>query len=131
MKLLLDTHIWLWALLEPERLSPTVRAALQAPSNELWLSPISVWEAMILAERGRIAVTSTPAGWVQQMVQAMPRREAALTHDIAVVSRQLSLTHQDPADRFLAATARVLGLTLVTADERLLQSTEYAVMANA
>ena len=43
MKLLLDTHIWLWALLEPERLSPAVRAALQAEGNELWLSPVSVW----------------------------------------------------------------------------------------
>ena len=64
------------------------------------------------------------------MVQAVPRREAALTHDIAVMSRQLQLPHQDPADRFLAATAAVLGLTLVTSDERLLQSTEYAVMAN-
>ena len=131
MKLLLDTHIWLWALLEPERLSPAVRAALQAEGNELWLSPVSVWEAMILIERGRVAVTAAPAEWVQQMVQAVPRREAALTHDIAVMSRQLSLPHQDTADRFLAATARVLGLTLVTADERLLQSREYAVMANA
>ena len=131
MKLLLDTHIWIWGLLEPDRLSPTVRAALQAPGNELWLSPVSVWEALLLAERGRIASTSSPADWVQRMVQAIPRREAALTHDIAVMSRQLSLPHQDPADRFLAATARVLGLTLVTADERLLHSTEYAVMANA
>lgn len=130
MKLLLDTHIWLWALLEPERLAPAVRAALEAPGNELWLSPVSVWEAMILAERGRVAVTTTPAEWVQQMVHAVPRREAALTHDIAVMSRQLALPHQDPADRFLAATARVLGLTLVTADERLSRSSEYAVMTN-
>lgn len=131
MKLLLDTHIWIWGLLEPDRLAPTVRAALQAPGNELWLSPVSVWEALLLAERGRIAITSSPAEWVQRMVQAIPRREAALTHDIAVMSRQVSLPHQDPADRFLAATARVLGLTLVTADDRLLHSTEYAVMANA
>jgi PIN domain nuclease of toxin-antitoxin system len=46
------------------------------------------------------------------------------------MSRQLTLTHQDPADRFLAATACVLGLTLVTADERLLGCTEYEVLAN-
>lgn len=130
MKLLLDTHIWLWALLEPERLAGGVRAALQAPENELWLSPISVWEAMILAERGHLSVTSGAQGWVRQMVDAIPRREAPLTHDIALMSRTLSLPHHDPADRFLAATARVLELTLVTADERLLASTEYAVMAN-
>lgn len=131
MKLLLDTHIWIWALLDPDRLSPTVRAALQSPDNELWLSPISVWEALLLAERGRVSVDASPVEWVEQMVRKLPRREAALTYDIAVASRQLRLSHQDPADRFLAATARVLGLTLVTSDQRLLDSTEFAVMSNA
>ena len=130
MKLLLDTHIWLWALLEPERLSATVTAALESPENELWLSPISVWEAMVLAERGRIAINAAPADWVQEMVRAIPRQEAPLTHDIAVASRQLSLSHQDPADRFLAATAQVMRLTLVTADDRLLHCTDYARLAN-
>ncbi len=130
MKLLLDTHVWLWGLLEPERLTPTVRAALQAPENELWLSPISAWEALVLVERGRLRITMPAAEWVEKMVQALPRREAPLTHEIAIVSRRLALSHQDPADRFIAATASVLGLTLVTADERLLQSKEYAVLAN-
>jgi PIN domain nuclease of toxin-antitoxin system len=130
MKLLLDTHIWLWALLEPDRLSATVRAALQAPGNELWLSPISVWEAMLLVERGRLKVSEPANVWVEQMLRVLPKREAPLTHEIAIVSRQLTLSHQDPADRFLAATACVMGLTLVTADERLLQSTEYEVLAN-
>ena len=130
MKLLLDTHIWLWALLDPQRLSPAVRAALVSRENELWLSPISVWEALLLAERGRVRVDTAPTEWVEQMVRALPRREAALTHDIAVASRRLTLSHDDPADRFLAATAQVLGLTLVTADARLIATTEYAVMAN-
>ena len=130
MKLLLDTHIWLWGLLDPERLTPAVRRALQSPENELWLSPISVWEALILVERGRLTVKRPVAEWVEAMVQALPRREAPLTHEIAVASRQLKLSHQDPADRFLAATAKVMGLTLVTADVRLLRSKEYAVLAN-
>ncbi len=130
MRLLLDTHIWLWALLEPERLAPAIRTALESADNELWLSPISVWEALVLAERGRLAPSRPAAEWIQQMVRAIPRREAPVTHDIAVASRSLALPHQDPADRFIAATAKVLGLTLVTADERLLQSTDYAVMAN-
>lgn len=130
MKLLLDTHIWFWALLEPDRLTPTVRAALQSSDNELWLSPISVWEAVLLAERGRVIVEGSALDWAERMVQALPRREAVLTHEIAIVSRQLTLTHQDPADRFIAATARVLGLTLVSADERLMQSMEFEVLAN-
>ena len=130
MKLLLDTHIWIWAALDSRRLSPSVVEELRSPDNELWLSPVSVWEAMLLAERGRITVQGTPAEWVERMVAALPRREAALTHDIAIASRSLALAHQDPADRFIAATARVLGLTLVTADERLLSSREYKVLAN-
>lgn len=130
MKLLLDTHIWIWALVEPARLSHEVRAALESAENELWLSPVSVWEALLLAERGRVSVIGSPIDWVEGMVRKLPRREAALTHDIAVASRQLSMSHHDPADRFLAATARVLGLTLVTADERLLGSTEFETMAN-
>jgi len=130
VKLLLDTHIWLWGLLEPDRLSGPVQAALADADNEIWLSPISVWEALTLVERGRLAVTMPAAEWVERMVQALPRREAPFTHEIAIASRQLTLVHQDPADRFLAATARVLGLTLVTADEQLLHSTEYAVLAN-
>ena len=130
MKLLLDTHIWLWALLDPDRLTVPVRAALQSGEHELWLSPISVWEATLLAERGRVRVASDAHTWVRQLLDAMPRREATITNEIAIMSRQLTLSHQDPADRFLAATARVMGLTLVTADERLLGSTEYDVMAN-
>lgn len=130
MKLLLDTHIWLWSLLEPERLVPQVRAALQSPGNELWLSPISIWEALILVERGRLAVNADAITWVEDMVRALPRREAAVTHEVAIESRRVNLPHQDPADRFLAATAAVYQLTLVTADERLLHSKGFAVMAN-
>ena len=48
MKLLLDTHIWLWSVLEPHRLSRRVAKALQDSSNELWLSPISIWELIVL-----------------------------------------------------------------------------------
>jgi PIN domain nuclease of toxin-antitoxin system len=103
-----------------------VTTELQSPDNELWLSPISVWEALILVERGRVTVAGDPRMWVRQMVEALPRREAPLTHEIAVISREIQLPHQDPADRFPAATAHALGLTLVTADERLLQSGDFA-----
>ena len=130
MKLLLDTHIWLWSLLEPERLGAEVRAALQADDTELWLSPISIWEALMLVERGRLAVDGDPAAWVEDMVRTLPRREAAVTHEVAIESRRVKLQHQDPADRFLAATAAVYQLTLVTGDERLLHAKGFAVMAN-
>jgi len=65
LRLLLDTHIWLWSLLEPEQLRPRLRRRVEDPATELWLSPISAWEAALLAERGRIEVTGQPVEWVR------------------------------------------------------------------
>jgi PIN domain nuclease of toxin-antitoxin system len=96
MKLLLDTHIWLWSLLAPEKLAPSVARELESPENELWLSPISVWELL----------------------------------EIAIRSRLVDLPHQDPADRFIAATAIIYGLTLVTADGQILSSKTLSLLPN-
>ncbi|MCH7717633.1 MAG: PIN domain-containing protein [Gemmatimonadetes bacterium] len=79
---------------------------------------------------GRIAVTDDAHSTVDAMLRAGPFREAALTHAVAAESRKIGLAHLDPADRFLAATAKVYDLTLVTADERLLESSEFAVFPN-
>lgn len=129
MRLLLDTHIWLWSLLEPERLAPRVAAALEDGSNELWLSPISVWEALLLAERGRLEPAGDPEAWVRGALSALAVRDAPLTREVAIVSRGLDLAHEDPADRLIAASAVVHDLTLVTADNRLLGSSSYQVLA--
>ncbi len=130
MRLLLDTHIWVWSLLNPAKLSRRVRAELETPDNELWLSPISSWEFLILIEKGRVVVDKDPVPWVAEVSRAITLREAALTHEVAIESRLSDLPHQDPADRFLAATARVYDLTLVTADDRLLESRRIATLAN-
>ena len=128
LRLLLDTHIWLWGLLEPQRLRPPVSAALDDPKNELWLSPVAVWETLLLAERGRLELDAPPADWVERQLSRVPFRDAPLTREVAVVSRSLDLTHQDPADRFIAATAVVYDLVLVTADDRLRASDRYQVL---
>ena len=130
MRLLLDTHIWVWSLLDPSRLSRRVRAELESPDNELWLSPISAWELLVLIEKGRVEVDKESVQWVAEVSRAAALREAALTHEVAGESRVIDLPHQDPADRFLAATARVYDLTLVTADERLLSSRRISTLAN-
>ncbi len=130
MKLLLDTHIWLWSLLTPERLGRETARALEADDTQLWLSPISVWEALMLMERGRVEVDVAPADWVAEALVAVPMTEAPLTHAVALESRRLRLRHTDPADRFLAATALVYGLTLVTADRRLTRVRDVAVLPN-
>lgn len=128
MKLLLDTHIWLWSLQEPKLLGQRVQQELRDPANELWLSPISTWEALTLHAAGRIRLRGDLAKWVAHATA--PFREAALTHEIALAARQLPLPHPDPADRFLAATAQVLDLTLVTADAGLLGLGEIATLGN-
>lgn len=128
MRLLLDTHIWLWSLQDRKRLGKRVQHELSSPENELWLSPISTWEALILHEKGRVDLHRDLDEWVT--LATAPFREAPLTHEIALAARQLPLPHQDPADRFLAATAQVLDLTLVTADAGLLGLGEIATLGN-
>jgi PIN domain nuclease of toxin-antitoxin system len=128
MKLLLDTHIWIWSLAEPKQLSQRVRQVLKDENNELWLSPVSTWEALLLHLKGRIQLHRNARDWVTQATVHM--REAPLTHEIVVAAQELPLPCQDPADRFLAATAAVLGLTLVTADHRLLGLGAIATLAN-
>jgi PIN domain nuclease of toxin-antitoxin system len=128
LKLLLDTHIWLWSLQDPKRLGRRVLHELTNPANELWLSPISTWEALTLHAKGRIRLHGDLGEWVTSATA--PLREAPLTHEIALAARELKLLHQDPADRFLAATAQVLGLTLVTADNHLLGLGEISTLAN-
>ena len=128
MKLLLDTHIWIWSLAEPKRLSRHVQNELKDRDNELWLSPVSTWEVLLLHSKGRIRLHGNFREWVTMATAYM--REAPLTHEIVTAALDLPLSHQDPADRFLAATAAVLGLTLVTADQRLLGLGTIATLAN-
>ncbi len=130
MRLLLDTHIWLWALLEPERLAPAVAEALEDEGNELWLSPISAWELIVLVEKGRVVLDREPVRWISDVSSAVPLRDAVLTRDVAIESRRLHLPHADPADRFIAATASLFDLTLVTADDRLLALDGVRTLAN-
>jgi PIN domain nuclease of toxin-antitoxin system len=128
MRLLLDTHIWLWSLAAPKRLSRRVEQELRDPTNELWLSPVSTWEALLLYAKGRIRLHGNLRDWVMNATAHL--REAPLTHEIVIAAQELPLSHQDPADRFLAATAGLLRLTLVTADDRLLGLGKILTLAN-
>ena len=130
MKLLLDTHIWLWSLLEPKKLSRRVLKELENTSNELWLSPISTWEVLMLCEKRRVVVNEDTGQWMAKALSAVGLREAPLTHDVAVESRSIQLPHRDPADKFLVATAKVFDLTLVTADRNLIAAKGISVLAN-
>jgi PIN domain nuclease of toxin-antitoxin system len=128
VRLLLDTHIWLWSLAEPKQLSRRVQDELKDPNNELWLSPVSTWEALLLQAKGRIHLEGSVGEWISKATSHF--REAPLTHEIVVAAQELPLQNPDPADRFLAATAEILNLTLVTADHRLLGLGKISTLAN-
>ena len=130
MKLLLDTHIWLWSVLEPERLSRRVAKEIQDTRNELWLSPISIWELIALWQKGRMVPGEDMEAWVPSALRTLPLQEAPVTYEVARETGRLQLPHRDPADRFLLATAKVFELTLVTADESLLKVRSISVLAN-
>jgi PIN domain nuclease of toxin-antitoxin system len=127
LNLLLDTHIWIWSQLDPARIGKRVAKELSSDANELWLSPVSVWEVLTLMNKGRVQVDD-PSTWVERAADQM--KEAPLTREIVRMSFALSLANADPADRFLAATAKVLKLTLITADRKLLGLGEISTLAN-
>ena len=102
--------------------SAAARSASALKRNELYLSPISIWELLILVEKGRVVLETDVDTWLDRAQRAAPLTELPVTNAIARESRAVELPHQDPADRFLAATARVMELQLVTADRRLIAS---------
>jgi PIN domain nuclease of toxin-antitoxin system len=130
MNLLLDTHIWLWNSLEPWKITSEVNLALADPDNELYLSPISIWELLVLVEKRRVVLDEEMDRWIAKSKENLMLREAAISWAVADELRYTILGYRDPADRLLAATAKVLQLTLVTADERLLRVPGLSVLPN-
>lgn len=131
MKLLLDTHIWLWSLLQPDRLGRRTAAALKNSAVEKLISPVSIWEFQVLAEKGRLDLLGAePRAWISQALRDFPVKEATLTNEVVLAIPEIRLAHRNPADAFLAATAKVFDLTLVTADSRLFFLKGISVLRN-
>jgi len=130
MKYLLDTHVWLWISIQPDRLSNRLRKVLSDPQSELWMSPISVWELTLLCRKGRFRVNPDIPTWVARTFSDLHLTEAPLTVEVALAIPSIGFAHGDPADHFLAATAKVFDLTLVTADETLLRTPGVKVLSN-
>lgn len=117
--IVLDTHVWLWWLSDPDRLSAAAREAVDA-ADEIAISAISAWEVAMLEARGRIALDRPASQWIRAALDADPRIvPAPLTASIAVRAARLDGLPGDPADRFIYATARERGASLVTRDEAL------------
>jgi len=80
--------------------------------------------------KGKLNLQGGHEAWIRNALSTAPLREAPLTHEIALASANIDVPNRDPADRFLAATARVLGLTLVTADRSLAKARSIHVVFN-
>ena len=130
MKLLLDTHIWIWSYSEAHKLSSEVARAMTDPANERYLSAVSIWEAIVLSEKKRIQMGSDFLEAFKESKEELDLIEIPLNWEVAQELRFTMLSHRDPADRFLVATAKVYDLTLVTADERLTQIPGIKVLPN-
>src|SRR5271165_3212781 len=115
MRLLLDTHILIWAAVEPERLSGTATSLVEDENNELVFSAVSLWEIAIKTGRGREDF-QIDAGLFRRNLFDNGYAEVTVTGSHAVAVVTLPPLHKDPFDRMLVAQAMIEGLTLVTAD---------------
>lgn len=115
MRLLLDTHVFLWLLAEPERLGPHLRS-LEDPRNDLLLSAASSWEIAVKVRLGRLELPGDPQRYVPDRMRAIGAEPLAVEHAHALAVAELPPLHRDPFDRMLVAQARHLRLRIVTAD---------------
>lgn len=130
MRLLLDTHIWIWGALEKQRLSETLAQVLADRGNEKWLSPLSIMEFHNMVAKGRATIEEEFSEWVSESIRLGGFREAVLTNAVALEASRFTLPHKDPIDRLLVATARAYELTLVTADRSIIAAGAVEILAN-
>jgi PIN domain nuclease of toxin-antitoxin system len=130
VKYLLDTHIWIWSVSKPEKLSEEIKHILENDSNEFFLSSISFWEFVVLVEKGKITISKSVDEWIREAIIDPNIKEIPIDKEIAIKSRKINLPHQDPADRFIAATAFIHQMTLITSDRKLEESEEISILSN-
>lgn len=121
MKVLLDTHVWVWTQEQPERLGPRTKRLLIGGEHDNVVCPISTLEISRLVAAGDIRLSMPLAEWIVQSMAELSAQTVSVSHEVAMEAYALPGTfHRDPADRLLVAAARGNGLTLVTADDRIL-----------
>ncbi len=127
MRVLLDTHVLIWALNTPARLSRSVRRTLEDVENDVLFSAASIWEVAIKTGRGRSGF-AVPPDELAQEAREVGFREAPITAAVAGGVAVLPPHHRDPFDRLLVAQAMALPATLYTADAVLSQYSELVRM---
>lgn len=119
MKLLLDTHAWLWMMLEPERIGPETRTLVGAGEHTFQLSIASVWELAIKHAAGRLTLPEPPAVYVRSRTRADGIGLLAISIEHACRAAELPRHHGDPFDRLLVAQAELDDLVIITHDRHI------------
>lgn len=116
MRYLLDTGIWLWSLLEPQRISPRARDIIVDIDQEIFLSAATIWEIAIKSSRGKLTLPEPPQSFVPRFMHEQGLRPLAITQQHTLATMSLPSHHRDPFDRLLIAQASVENLILINAD---------------
>ena len=121
MRLLLDTHVFVWMDLSPEKLSSTIAGLITSPENALFLSLASIWEMQIKIQLGKLTLTNSLADTIttQQENNSIQLLPITVSHVLTVDN--LPFHHRDPFDRLLIAQSQYEGLTLLTNDQQIQQ----------
>jgi len=120
LRLLLDTHVFLWLQTEPERLGDHL-SLIEDERTELLLSAVSSWEIAIKCQLGKLPLPESPGRYVPHRMRAIGARALAIEHSHALAVSTLPPLHRDPFDRLLVAQATLLDLTIATADPAVAQ----------
>ena len=123
MRVLLDTHVWVWTQEQPERLGPRTKRLLVGGEHGTSVCPISTLEISRLVAVGDIRLSMPLTEWIAQSMAELSAQTVSMSHEVAMEAYALpGRFHRDPADRVLVAAARKNAMTLVTADDRILAS---------
>ncbi len=116
MELLLDTHVFLWAAADPDRLRPEARLAIEDSNNRIFVSASVAWEIGIKVALGKLTVPADPVVWFPARIRSMGFHALNITVEHALAAGSLPDIHRDPFDRIMIAQAQIEGLTFVTRD---------------
>lgn len=119
MSYLLDTHVFLWAVMQPGELSQKVRRLLENPANELLVSAACAWEIATKFRLGKLPSAKAVVGDFDEVIMRLGTRVLPITHAHALRAGGYRQRHRDPFDRILVAQAEIEGLPLVSRDRAL------------
>ena len=117
MRLLVDTHCWLWYLLAPERLNVQAQEALRDPENDVFFSVASAWEIVVKFGLGKLDLPLRPSEYIPDRLERLGHQTLTIGQSHVLQLEALPLHHRDPFDRILVAQAQAEKLLLITADE--------------